>query len=173
MARSDFYLNPLVSENEDTLFIESGTCVFSIDRDDDEWLLTHRWVPKDGYIVSTSGGNQIQLHRSIIKAPPGGHVDHIDRNPLNNKKANLRLITEEQNRWNRKFSEEAQGSSKYSGVHIRSDSGKFRAIIRHHKTKINIGTYDSEEEAARAYDRVCWALRGEFAVLNFPEEAPR
>ncbi|MBU6408070.1 MAG: HNH endonuclease [Alphaproteobacteria bacterium] len=119
--------------------------------------------------MASVGGKTIYLHRLIMKAPKGVTVDHINRDGLDNRKANLRLASQSENNANR----EVRNSTGFRGV-VKHRS-KFRAFISAPRTEarahFHLGCFSTAEEAARAYDKAARARWGAFAQLNFPQEA--
>ncbi|MCX5633335.1 MAG: AP2 domain-containing protein [Phycisphaerae bacterium] len=131
----------------------------------DKWYLFENKNKNNFYAVRTEGRRNIFMHRRIMNAPQGAIVDHINRNGLDNRRTNLRIVNNMQNCWN---SERGfyNGASKYKGVRLDKRTGKWYARIRHNGKEINLGSFDTEIEAAIAYDNAAKALCGQFAVLN-------
>lgn len=99
-----------------------------------------------------------------MDAPKGKEVDHKDGNGLDNQKSNLRLCTHKQNTRN---SISIKGTSIYKGVFWCKDRLKWRAGIKNNYKTINLGYYESEVNAAFAYDKAAIKYFGEYARLNF------
>lgn len=109
------------------------------------------------------------LHRLVIGAGPSDRVDHIDTDGLNNRRANLRLATPSQNAANQR---KTRGTSRYKGVYFLHASRMWLAQITIDGDHVFIGTFHSEEAAARAYNETAKVFFGEFARLNvLPEPA--
>lgn len=94
-------------------------------------------------------------------------IDHIDGNPENNNPPNLREATQQQNMYNKKKMDGC--TSIYNGVTHRKGSSKrpWQAQIRINGYRKYIGSFATQEEAARAYDEYAKNHHGEFASLNF------
>ena len=91
-------------------------------------------------------------------------VDHIDRNKLNNQITNLRWVTQQQNNMNSTI--RTGTSSQYKGVTLSKKANKWRAYIMLNRKLIHLGYFDTEEDAARAYNAKAIELFSEFANLN-------
>ena len=136
-------------------------------------ICDYRWsaIPSKGRFYASicawkfSRGVTVKMHRLIMGATPGTVVDHINREGTDNRKCNLRIVTQQQNSaWHRG----GRGTtSKFNGVHFDSHIGKWRAQTSFMKKRHHIGLFDTEIEAARAYDARAKELFGEFACLNF------
>jgi hypothetical protein len=82
---------------------------------------------------------------------PNSGIDHIDRNRQNNRISNLREVSVVQN--NRNNSKRKNCTSKFLGVCWHKASKKWHAQINHLGKSRSIGTFDTEIEAAFAYNK--------------------
>ena len=107
-----------------------------------------------------------QMQRDILRLQPGDgkFADHINRNTLDNQRSNLRVVTLQQNLWNRRKARNK--SSRYLGVAWHSRRGKWVAIIRHAGRYEELGAFSDEIEAARAWNKKAAEYRGQYARLN-------
>lgn len=111
----------------------------------------------------------LSMHRFILGLGFGDKeiVDHVNRNGLDNRRSNLRLVTRQQNAANCKPTIK---TSKYKGVHWRKDRNCWVAKIEVSGTCHHLGHHESEIRAALVYDEAAEKHFGEYALLNFPTE---
>src|SRR5262245_60134172 len=106
-----------------------------------------------GYAVRQSAAGFrprfVYMHREVLRAPPAWEVDHKNGDGLDNRRDNLRLVEHAQNCRNMRT---RPHSSRFRGVSFNGKSGKWEAAIMADYRKFHLGSFDSEEEAALAYD---------------------
>jgi hypothetical protein len=107
----------------------------------------------------------LRMHRLIMGQPPNGReVDHINGDGLNNRRSNLRWATRQQNCQNGRPRSNAR--SKLKGAQWCSSQSKWGAEIKHNGRVKQLGYFQTEQEAAAAYDAAASKAFGEFARLN-------
>jgi len=109
---------------------------------------------------------KIWMHRQIAEPPKNLLVDHINHNGLDNRRANLRIATHSQNLANRKKTTR-KTLSKYKGLEFDKTTNKFKARISINSKTIYLGSFKSESDAAKAYDKAAIKYHKQFACLNF------
>ena len=119
-----------------------------IDGDDYDGLSKYSWnINKRGYIHGTVNGKTISMHKFLMKCQDNTLIDHINRIKHDNRKKNLRIITELGNEQN-KSKTKSVTSSKYKGVCYEKKTNKYRTYIIVNRKRIHLGKYKTEKEAA-------------------------
>ena len=138
-----------------------------VDDSDFEILNQYKWcasVGRNGYVYAISRikhGGKIIMHRLLLKPNCKEVVDHIDGDTLDNRRENLRIATRRQNKWN---SKKIYASSGFRGVQQTNDHcNRWRARIKIDNKWINLGSFESAEEAAIAYQIANKKFFGEFS----------
>lgn len=161
MRRNKIIIKGLIAE----IFISSshGNYVAIIDKEDILKLGEGSWavnkILKSKLYVRNSLTGQY-LHRIIL--PTDKEIDHIDGNPLNNRKSNLRECTHSENTRNIR-------KTTLKGVYpYQTKKGtRYYTRLKCDGVDRSLGGFLTKEEAARAYDKLAMEYHGEFSNLNF------
>ena len=145
------------------------TCV---DNEDYDYLMRWKWYAANihgcWYAVRSDykSKKQVKMHRVILKVSGSKfpHVDHKNRNGLDNRKCNLRFCNSTLNQGNK---EVYKHSSKYKGVS--KDKERWRTRIMYEGKPFSLGYFDTEEDAAIAYNAAAIKYFGYFSCLNIIE----
>lgn len=131
-----------------------------------EYVLRHSWyLGSNGYPMTYTARGKT-LHKNLLGRQEQGYViDHINRNKLDNRLENLRIITAKENSYNRTKSKNSNNI--YKGV--KKSGNKYIATISKDGITKNIGGFETIEDAAKAYDMMAEELFGEFAAKNFDD----
>ena len=146
-----------------------------VDNEDYEILIQYTWNPIVSkyndviYTIAWINHKHVYMHRFIMQLHGNDiknkMIDHEDHNGLNNQKENLRVCSNTDNQHNSNKKKNAK-TSKYKGVSYHIKDKKYRARIMLNTKGIFIGNYDTEKEAALAYNEKAIELFREFACLN-------
>ena len=135
-----------------------------IDEEDRKKVEKYRWHVNSGYLRGWVGNKKMRLQNYIISPPDGYYVDHINGNPLDNRKENLRIVSKIENSRNRKLNH--NNTSGYRGVYYDKRSDNWVARINYFKKKLHLGSFNNKKDAACAYNRAAIKYYGSFAQFN-------
>lgn len=130
-----------------------------VDDEVHEIAKNHKWRLVSRYLATTINGKTLYLHHLVIGQPLNGLVvDHINRNRFDNRKENLRICTQSENRMNSVIAK--HNSTGFKGV-VKRASGYTATISKKH-----LGYFKTAEEAGKAYNEESKKLYGEYAFPN-------
>ena len=139
----------ILSTGEEVLF----------DREDYSKIAQYKWA-KSRYVRTIVDGKSLLMHRLIIDCPEGMVIDHINRDPFDNRKCNLRICTSTQNAWNKIMPRAKEG---HRGLYKLKRTNEWVAVINVNSERIVLGKYATFEEAVDARLKAERFYFGEFA----------
>lgn len=129
-----------------------------VDNEDYEWINQFKWYFSDtGYAVKRVWINKdwknpifktIRMHRLINNTPTGFETDHINRNKLDNGRANLRTASHAQNTINANIRND--NTSGFKGVYWNKEHKKYSVRIVSNKKLLHLGYFSDFKEAIQA-----------------------
>lgn len=129
---------------------------------------THGYAVHSYHDRQTKKRKSISMHRLILGVSDRSiHIDHISGNGLDNRRSNLRTCTHTENHFNR---HRPYGKSRFLGVSFSDKEDRWTASLKAYLRQYWLGYYETEEDAARAYDSAAKYYQGRFASLNFPTD---
>lgn len=126
-------------------------------------LSAHRWeLDREGYVRRF--GNiegrryEIRLHRLVMACSPGDGliIDHINRNPRDNRRANLRFVSVSENNMNRVLAEKAK-------PYWRQSKNRWHSAFKYKKKRYHVGYFSDYAEAEEALQKARRAVMGPLA----------
>jgi hypothetical protein len=139
-----------------------------LDAEDYEFARRFKWRAvtkgKWTYAYGRVDGEDVFMHRALLKAKPGEQVEHENSNGLDNRRCNLRLRSQPGNGRNQKMA--AYGASEFKGVCYSKRYRNWRATIGIMNCDYSLGSYETKIEAAIAYNIGSVEFHGPFARLN-------
>ncbi len=151
-----------INGNTIKIFFFKNNNYTTIDTEDYEYVKDRCWYnDEEHYVTAKKLGKRIRIHRIIMNCPDDKIIDHIDRNPLNNKKENLRICTNAENAINKGLRKD--NKSGYIGIRWDAVVQKWFSQITLNKKKIRLGWFVDKQDAINVRHEAEKKYFGEFA----------
>lgn len=145
---------------------------FVFDIDDFDRVKLYYWRPNTKrYIITEIDNHQVSLHRYLLNPLPGMQVDHINHDKSDNRRNNLRVVSQNENQWN--VGPTVQNTSGVKGVAWSKRSKKWVAYIYHRGKRYHLGYYDNKENAIAARRAAEEKYYGEYSYANSMAAVPQ
>lgn len=148
-------------DNYYKIYFVNNNLFFICDKEDFHKIaINYKWnLDKRGYVINNKGE---RFHRIILNAPEGMDVDHIDGDPLNNLKSNLRICEHINNSRNKSINK--NNTSGVIGVWYNKRVNKWVAEIKVNYKKIHLGYFKDINEAKRIRQEAELKYFGEYCI---------
>lgn len=142
----------------------------SVSDEDFQELSRYRWRFMWKYVVrhekkweyfNLKDRKVIAMHTQIMNTPAGLFIDHINHNPLDNTRENLRICTTQQNNCNKRKLKMTT-HSQYKWVSYYKNNNKWTASVRYNWKSKYLWSFSNEKEAANAYIEAAKIIFWEF-----------
>lgn len=105
------------------------------------------------------GLHRLILHMEGVDIPEGKMVDHINGDPTDNRRSNMRIVSNMQNCWNRRFQ---KSSNRSLPPGVRKEWNRYWAVLYHENKRRLLGSFATPDEAHKCYLAEAKKVRGEF-----------
>lgn len=146
-----------------------------VDDQDFEWLSLHKWHLSKSrekiyavcgvYDPKTQKTNKMRMHRMIMGATGKVLVDHKNGRTLDNRRENLRFATNSENGFNSRTP--THNTTGYKWICWDKSRKKYHVSTKLNQRKVNIGRYETLEEAIQAVKDRILPLMGEFVPYEY------
>lgn len=119
-----------------------------VDNTDFYHLSKYKWYYSHGYAMRDTQHGRIYLHREVVNCPKNMEVDHINRDRLDDRLSNLRVVTHQQNHFNTGL--QKNNTTGHKGIVWLKRRLQWRAQIKHNKKMIYLGCFNDVKSAILA-----------------------
>ena len=122
------------------------------------WYITNK-----GYAATKTRKYSFLMHRLVMNISKGEVIDHINFNPLDNRKRNLRICSQQQNSFHSRLSK--NNTSGYKGVYLNKRLNKWVVQIMVSRKCIPLGLFEDIEKAVFTRKEAEKTYFGQFANI--------
>ncbi len=139
---------------------------FYFDIEDYDRIKDYCWYLHRGYVISVEAqtNKEIYFHRLILPYMSNRVIDHINHQTNDNRKNNLRIVTQSENQMNKK--KQSNNTSGVTGVYYDNKYNRWYSVINYNKNVLHLGHYNKFDDAVKARKEAEEKYFGEYSYDN-------